>query len=65
MTLHPTPGCAQTAWQILAESAPVVRVCRRCGTTAAEASQQAEPICSENGLVSGHSYHDVPAEVAA
>ena len=33
-----------------------MRVCRRCGTPADEAAQQAEPICSDHGLVSGHSY---------
>lgn len=52
---------AQLAWNILAASAPTVRVCRRCGTTAAEAGQQNEPICNDHGLVSSHSYEDRPA----
>lgn len=41
-----------------ASTIPALRVCRRCGTEARIACQQAEPICSENGMVTSHSYVD-------
>jgi len=41
------------------------RVCRHCGTPAAIAAEQAEPICNQGGLVGGHSYVEVPITVAS
>lgn len=35
-----------------------VRRCHRCGILASDAALQGEPVCNENGLVSGHSYRD-------
>lgn len=35
------------------------RQCRRCGVLASEVRDQAEPICSENGLVASHVWTDV------
>lgn len=51
-----------TAASILIESAPLLRVCRRCGTDGREAAQQNEPLCPRNDGgnvgVTSHSYID-------
>jgi len=58
---HAGPDVLEIAWDILASSPPRTRrVCRHCGTPAAVAMAQNEPICNQGGLVGGHSYLDLP-----
>src|SRR5579875_848945 len=42
-----------------------MRVCRRCGTLAAVAAEQAEPICRNHGRIDAHSYVDLDVRPGA